>query len=140
LTAPVLTNPNPITPNVCDKFWVSSITLSNPLLSAVLRPYDGQIVIGNPSKENRVVADTSKDAAAAAAVTAIFAQITRLSEKTAAVSVATVSEADPLSPIRLVAVFSDRSSFSIPDVMALVASDSAVAAAYNQVLEYLATQ
>ncbi|MGD0899217.1 MAG: hypothetical protein ABR915_15380 [Thermoguttaceae bacterium] len=135
-----ITNPNPVTPAACGQYWVSSITLSNPLFSAVLRPSDGQFVIANASKARRIVADASKDAAALAAVTAAFAQIQRVSGKAAAVSVLTVSEADPLSAIQLVAVFADKSVYRVADLMALVASDPQVAAAYAGVLAYLATK
>jgi hypothetical protein len=135
-----ITNPNPVTPAACNEYWVSSITLSNPLLSAVLRPSDGQHVIGNASLAKRIVADASKDAAALAAVTAAFAQIQRVSGKPAAPTCLTVSEADPLGKIQLIAVFADKSVYRVADLMALVASDSQVAAAYAGVIEYLATK
>ena len=135
-----ITNPNPVTPNVCGQYWVSSITLSNPLFSAVLRPYDGQFVIANASKARRIVTDTSKDAAALAAVTAAFAQIQRISGKSAAPTCLTVSEADPLAAIQLIAVFADKGVYRVADLMALVASDPQVAAAYAGVLAYLATK
>ena len=111
----VITNPNPIAPGACNKYWIASLTLSNPLFSATLRPFDGQFVVGNASKAKQVVADASKDSAAAAVVTAAFAQITRLSGNAAAVEVVTYYEADPLAPVAVTAVFADGSTFSIPE-------------------------
>ena len=135
-----ITNPTPITPNACGTYWVSSLTLSNPLMSALLRPCDGQFVVGNVSKSKRVTADTSKDAAAKTVVDAVFAQLQRLSGKTSDVLAATVSEADPLDKIQLVAVFADKSTYAVADLMALVGSDEQVAAVYAQVISYLATK
>ena len=135
----VITNPNPVAP-ACGKYWVSSLTLSNPLFSATLRPFDGQFVVGNASKAKLVVADASKDSAAAAVVTAAFAQITRLSANAAVVQCVTYCEADPLLPVAVTAVFADSSTFSIPDVLSLVGGDPLAAAAYNGLIAYLATK
>jgi hypothetical protein len=133
-------NPNPVTPTACGSYWVSSLALSNLLFSAILRPFDGQFVVGNASKARRIAVDTSKDAAAKTVVDAAFAEIKTLSGKTADVVAATVSEADPLAKIQLVAVFADKSTYRIGDLMALVGSDPQVAAAYAQVLSYLASK
>jgi hypothetical protein len=135
-----ITNPNPVTPGDCGIYWVSSLTLSTPLVAATLRPYDGQYVVGNASKAKRVVADTSKDTAAAALVTAAFAQFQRLASKTAAVKVASVCEADPLSPVRVTALFTDNSTYIIADLMSLIGTDTQVAGVYGQILSYLATK
>ena len=119
-------------------YWLASLTLSNPLTSAVLRPYDGQHVIGNASLSRRVTADTSKDAAAAAVVSAVLANVARLSGKSAAPVMVTLSEADPLSAVPLVASFADKSTYRVRDVMVLLATDSTASAAYAQVISYLA--
>ena len=140
MSAPVLTNPSPVTPNACNEYWVTSITLSNPLLAAALCPFDGQYVIGNASKSKRIVADTSRDSAALAAVNAVFAQISRLSGNSAAVNVVTTSEADPLSPVAVTAVFADGNVYQIADLFALIAADSQAAAAYESLMSYLASK
>jgi hypothetical protein len=56
-----ITNPTPITPGACGIYWVTDLTISNPLFSAILRPSDGISVLLAPAK--RIVVDTSKDAA-----------------------------------------------------------------------------
>ena len=81
-----------------------------------------------------------RNVAAAAVVSAVFAQVTRLSGNAAAVAVATVSEADPLAPVVATAVFADQTVYSIPDVLSLVGSDPLVATAFNSLLSYLATK
>jgi hypothetical protein len=139
MSNPTLPNPTPITTASCATFWSSSLTLSTPLLSATLRPCDGQHVLGNRSLAKRVVADTTKDAAAAAVVAAVAAQMQRLSGK-APVSLVTVSECDPLAPVSVLALFADKTQYKIPDLFALVGSDPLVAAAYAQVIAYLATK
>jgi hypothetical protein len=135
-----ITNPNPITPNVCGDLWVSSITISNPLFSAILRPYDGQYVLGNESLAKRVMADTSASAAAKAVVDAVFAQVARISGNAAAVTCVTASEADPLLPISVVAVFADGSTYRIADLFAATTADADLAAAYAGVIAWLGAQ
>jgi len=136
----MIPNPSPITPGPCGQYWVSSLTLSNPLFSATLRPSDGPHVLGNPALAKRITADTTKDAVAAAAVASVFDQVARLSGKSAAVAVVTVSEADPLGPVQVLAVFADKSTYRIADLFAMLADDAAVAAAYGEVMAFLATK
>jgi hypothetical protein len=138
--ANTIANPNPITPGVCNLYWVASLSLSEPMLTAMLRPTDGRFVIANPENAKQIAIDATKDAAAKAVVDSVFAQITRLSNKTATVRLASISQPDPSAKISLLAGFDDKTSYRIGDVMAIVDTDLAVASAYQAVLSYLASK
>lgn len=135
-----LTNPDPITPNVCSHYWISNLTLTPAMLAATLRPFDGQHVLGNASLAKRVVADPTKDTAAAAVITTVTTAVQAIAGKTAAISLITVSDADPLGKTLVLALFADKSIFRVADLFTLLASNSQAAAAFNALITFLATK
>ena len=140
MPAPTLANPEPITPTICNKYWITNLTLTPAMLSATLRPFDGANVLGNTSLAKRVIVDPTKDAAAAATIATITAAIQGIAGKTAAVTLITVSEADPRAATAVLALFADKSTHRIADLFALVGSNSQAAGAFAALITYLATK
>jgi hypothetical protein len=123
--------------------WLASLSLSATTLSATLQPYDptGKYVLGNPSKMHRIAPlEIASDAAAVAVKQALFAVLAALAGKTAAVVGAIITQADPLGAVVLRAYFADRTSYAVPDVYGLAATNPAWSAAVAGLLSYLATK
>ena len=141
-------NPNPVTPGVCNQYWLAALSISQTTLSATLRPLDptGKYVIANGSLAHRIrIAPIAADAAASALKTALFAELTSLAgtpaaPKTASILSATIVDADPLGDVTMAVYFSDKSSYTVADVYGLAVSNAAWAAVLTQLLGYLASK
>ena len=139
-----IANPNPVTPGVCDQYWLATLSLSQTTLSAALRPYDaaGRYTLGNASKAHRVGPTTiAGDAAAVAARQALFAAVAAIAVNSSGVRTVNIADADPLEPVSLVAYFVDGESCTVADLYGTAATASpALAAATAQLLSYLASK
>ena len=139
MVSPTITNPTPFTPNLCGTIWVTSAELYPNDLHAELAPTDGTYLVVDEGRQVNV--DLRTDAAAKAAADVLFAQVQRLAGKTAAVTSLILSAPSPRKKVTALATFADKSpAWRCADVLALVASDMACAAAYEAFVAYLATK
>ena len=145
-----LANPTPISPGVADQLWITAITITPSQAIAVLSPWDGTHLVGNPSEMKRAVVSADELCGNILAAAAVLTGDTVTRARCLV-----VTSADPSRPITARLIYetgeavpteidgqivdvAPMATFSIDDLFALFAADAALAAYYQAILDALA--
>lgn len=140
-----IANPNPITPSVADKIWLTHFAMTKATMVALAQPWDAvnNLLVGNPSDGQKIhsLLHDTKEAAAKAVADELIVQLAQLGGTTADKFVMLqVNASDPSKPVSAVARFSDpdHREHKIADLFETIAGDMLLAAAYASVLGWAA--
>jgi hypothetical protein len=147
----MIVNPTPITAATFNGYWITNVQLilgtGKPgILQADLLPYDGQHLLATGGKrvsEVKLVQKATTDAPIAAMLTALNAEITRLSGNADAFNILTVSAPDPAKPVSIAVLWQaigdkKSASYVIKDAYALAATDPQFAGVFSSTMAAIA--
>jgi hypothetical protein len=123
-------------------------------IHALLAPWDGSLIIGNPSAHRSVTGRAENDKAVGEMLAAVIAVVAEAAGKTADKFVTlNISARDPALPVKASALFNTdqkiiengrertvRETYEIPDLFAACAKSAAMAQAYGAVLAWMQTK
>ena len=139
----MINNPTPITTNVFDGMWITSIQIMLPhenhkgMLNASLLPYDGDkhlLAIGRKDVRKPI-----PDAAIDAMIDAVTTEVKRQAATDRAVRVIHVNAPDPSKPVTAMVMFAEGRHHFIQDCFALAGTDQTFAAILGNVMAAIAS-
>ncbi len=147
-------NPTPITPQTFGSFWIVQLQLltkaGKTMLQASLAPCDGTHLLATSTKRVFVAdidAEAATDAATAAALADLRAEVQRLAAAAgieAAAEILQVNAPDPTKPVNAQVLFAQPAGqpnvppLRIPDCFAKAAADAQFAAVFQETLALVA--
>lgn len=146
----MIANPTPIIAATFNGMWITNLgiclavdNISKGYIQAKFAPYDGTHILATEGRRLNMVdvpAARASDPVLDSTLTALVAELHRLSNKTADAQFLAVDAQKPGVPVHAVCKFADGTYYSIKDCYALAASDSVFAEVFQATMAEIARQ